>query len=156
MELISLSLGKELMVEAASSAAQHLLRTTQFVYSWLYIPCGCCRACWNKGGKLTLDVQKFGADVLCLNKIALVSHPPRRKDRSWWMGPTQWHQPFPCDGSFTGHAASPWHTASTESVCLQHECKGDESQEIQVKPLVKFCMTFSLICNRRAASPWED
>lgn len=93
MELISLSFGKELMLEPASSAAQHLLRTTLFVYSWLHFPGGCCRACWNKGGKLMLVAQKFGVDILSLNKIALVSHPPRRKDRSWWMGPTQWHQP---------------------------------------------------------------
>lgn len=156
MELISLSFGKELMVEPAGSAAQHLLRTTLFVYSCLHIPGGCCRACWNKGGKLMLVVQKFGVDVLCLNKIALVSHLPRRKDRSWWMGPTQWHQPFPCDGSFMGHPALPWHTASTESNCSQHKCKGDMSQGIQVKPLVKFCMTFSLICNREVVLPWED
>lgn len=149
--------------------AQHRLCWEQL---HLWIPGVYCRACWNKGGKLTLGIQKSGTDILRLNKITLINRPLRKTDRPWQMGSTQWHQSSPRDGSCAWAARlhlgtwpaapalttehSPHDRAQVSTQQPHGICEGDGSQGIQVKPLVKFCLTSSLICNRDVAFPWED
>lgn len=77
--------GRSWQVELADSVALALkggeeipapvpLRKAPFEYSRPYIPGIYWRACENKGGKLTLDVEKFRIYILCLNKITLINH----------------------------------------------------------------------------------
>lgn len=148
-----------------------LLSTTPSVYSRPRIPGVYWRACWNKGGKLKLGVEKSGTDILCLNKITLINHPlgnpsdpnrhglsnhinllnvtaalrgPPGSTLSQSQQPGRWPQPQPSGQS------------KTACELPYSGCEGNGSQGIQMKPLVKFCMTFSFICYRDVVFPGED
>lgn len=117
-----------------------------------------------------MEVEKIEIDVLSLNKITLINHPPgnlRAPDGCYVSNPINLLQvvvtprgPPGC----AGHRASSWEMGTAPALglgkpaCKQPCCrgKGTGSQGIQRKPLAKFFMTFSFIYNRDVVFPGEE
>lgn len=117
-----------------------------------------------------MDVEEIEIDILSLNKITLINHPPGNLA-----------DPDGCDLSnhinllkvtgtrrgppgSTRRRASSWEMATAPALGTGHTslqqppsgCKGRGSQGTQRKPLAKSFMTFSFIYNRDVVFPGQE
>lgn len=117
-----------------------------------------------------MDVEKIEIDILSLNKITLINHPPGNLrapdgcDVSNHVNLPDVAVTPPGPPGCAGHRASSGDMGTAPALglgkpaCKQPHCggKGTGSQGIRRKPLAQFFMTFSFIYNRDVGFPGEE